>query len=361
MNFDILESLNSALGGPLLRQLSSSLGEPEDSTRTAARSVGPAIVAGLMSQAATPSGAATLFRTVNDERIDSGIVSKLSGILGNRGSLDSLLGLGESLTGTVFGNRTGALTNALSQVSGVKPNTALMLLSTALPMVFGMLRKNVTQNGLDAGGLTSLLLGQRQALERTGLDGRITSALGFNNLSSLLAAVPTAAGVTGAARPVPGVVREQPRERNWWPWAIAAGVAALALMFLVNRTGEDRAVTAGSAGQEASPERTRLAAASTRVYFGSGDVTIDDEDRRKIANVAESVRAEDRSVGITGYTDRSGDQEQNLEVAKNRAVAVRDALVAEGVSEARIVMDPPTVVTGTGTDAEARRVDIEVR
>ena len=164
MNFDILESLNSALGGPLLRQLSSSLGEPEDSTRTAARSIGPAVVAGLMAQAATPSGVSTLFRAVNDDRIDTGIVSKLPGILGNRGSLDSLRALGESLTGTVFGNRTGALTNALSQVSGVKPNTALMLLSTAVPMVFGMLRKNITHNGLDADGLTALLLRQRHSL-----------------------------------------------------------------------------------------------------------------------------------------------------------------------------------------------------
>ena len=173
--------------------------------------------------------------------------------------------------------------------------------------------------------------------------------------------MPSAAGVTGTARAAPGVVREQPRERNWWPWAIAAGVAALALMFLFNRTSKNRAVTARSASEQSSPERTRLAAASTQVYFGSGDVSIDDEDRRKIANVAQSVRGQDCAVEITGYTDRSGDEEQNLEVAKDRAVAVRDALVAEGVSEAKIVMDPPTVVTGTGTDAEARRVDIEVR
>jgi cytochrome c oxidase subunit II len=109
------------------------------------------------------------------------------------------------------------------------------------------------------------------------------------------------------------------------------------------------------------PERTRLAAASTRVYFGSGDASIDSEDRRRIADVAQTVKSQDRAVAVTGYTDRTGNQEQNLEVAKNRAVAVRDALVAEGVSESKILLEPPAVVTGTGNDAEARRVDIEAR
>jgi OmpA-OmpF porin, OOP family len=353
MSFDILESLHSALGGPLIRQLSSSLGEAEDSTRMATRAIGPTILAGLMSQATTPSGAANLFRTVNDNRIDAGIVGKLPGILANRGSFDQLLGLGESLGGMVFGNRTGALTNALSQVSGVKPSSALMLLSTTLPMVFGMLRKQVTQNGLDTTELSSFLFGQRRSLENAGLDNRITSALGFTNLSSLLGALPAGFGATASRVPPTAT-----RERNWWPWAIAAGIAALALVLLFNRTGDERPVTAQAPPQASSG--VRLASAATRVYFNRGDTSIDAEDRRKIADVAHTVRSHDRPVAITGYTDRTGNEDQNVAVAKDRAVAVRDALVAEGVEESKIVMDPPAVV-GTGNDAEARRVDIQER
>lgn len=353
MSFDILESLHSALGGPLIRQLGSSLGEAEDSTRAATRAVGPAILAGLMSQATAPSGAANLFRTVSDNHVDPGIVGKLAGILANRGSFDQLLGVGESLGGTVFGNRTGALTNALSQVSGVKPNSALMLLSTVLPVVFGMLRKQVTHSGLDTNGLTSLLLGQRRSLEHAGLDNRITSALGFNNLSSLLRTLPGGSAAT-ASRAAPT------RDRNWTPWAIAAGIAALALLFLFNRTDDERGDVTAHAPSQASSQ-LRLASAATRVYFEHGDTSIDAEDRRKIADVAQTVKDHDRAVAITGYTDRTGSEEQNANVAKDRAVAVRDALVAEGVEESRIVMDPPAVVTGTGNDAEARRVDIQER
>jgi K(+)-stimulated pyrophosphate-energized sodium pump len=51
----------------------------------------------------------------------------------------------------------------------------------------------------------------------------------------------------------------------------------------------------------------------------------------------------------------------NEELAKNRVIAVVDALKAAGVSEALIRMEPPIFVeagAGDGTDAEARRVDI---
>ena len=55
--------------------------------------------------------------------------------------------------------------------------------------------------------------------------------------------------------------------------------------------------------------------------------------------------------------------EHNLELAKNRAKAVQDALVVEGVVVETITMKPPmfhTIIgtTGTGTAAEARRVEI---
>jgi outer membrane protein OmpA-like peptidoglycan-associated protein len=66
-------------------------------------------------------------------------------------------------------------------------------------------------------------------------------------------------------------------------------------------------------------------------------------------------------VDISGYADPSGNVEQNLELAKQRAMTVRDALKAAGVAEDRIVLKKPeTVIVGAGKDAEARRVEISV-
>jgi len=346
MNLDILELLNSTLGGPFIRQASSYLGESEDSTRAAVRSVGPAMLAGLMQQAAAPGGLTEIFRSLTDERVDSGIAGKLVAHFGNRGSLESLLNSGESLGGTLFGNRMGNVSNAISQVSGVRPNSALALLSMGVPLLFGVLKKYIVQNGLNPSGLAQLLLAQRRSLENSGLDRRITGALGFGNLSDLLAAVQTP-GTTRAHAKVAPITRSG--NRDWLPWTIAAGIALLGVLFFVNRTADRQELTTAQAP----------ASASTKVYFAVGDASLHPRDRQRLASLAQS--AKDRSLAITGYTDRTGDRDLNLELAKDRAYAVRDALVDAGVAEEKIVMDPPAFVTGADDDDEARRVEIAVQ
>ena len=65
---------------------------------------------------------------------------------------------------------------------------------------------------------------------------------------------------------------------------------------------------------------------------------------------------------ISGYHDATGNLEQNQELAKQRALAVRDAIKAgAGVGDERFDMKKPIVSEGSGaTDAEARRVEVSV-
>jgi cytochrome c oxidase subunit 2 len=65
-------------------------------------------------------------------------------------------------------------------------------------------------------------------------------------------------------------------------------------------------------------------------------------------------------LAITGYTDATGNLAANQELAKNRAVAVRNALVAAGVAANRIEMRPPASVeaNAAGDARAARRVEI---
>jgi hypothetical protein len=80
------------------------------------------------------------------------------------------------------------------------------------------------------------------------------------------------------------------------------------------------------------------------------------------AMLGEGSREQGLKVDITGYTDETGDKEKNIELAKHRAQAVQDALVAEGLTLEFITLKPPLFhkvlgTTGTGTDVEARRVE----
>ncbi|WP_341906359.1 OmpA family protein [Polaromonas sp. YR568] len=64
---------------------------------------------------------------------------------------------------------------------------------------------------------------------------------------------------------------------------------------------------------------------------------------------------------VSGFHDTSGDPARNAELAKRRAVSVRDALVGLGVTEQQIELRKPESIAAAATDPEARRVEITLR
>ena len=66
-------------------------------------------------------------------------------------------------------------------------------------------------------------------------------------------------------------------------------------------------------------------------------------------------------VLLSGFHDQSGDPAHNAELAKQRALSVRDALVAGGVVMERVKMRKPESTVGTGSAEEGRRVEIRVQ
>jgi outer membrane protein OmpA-like peptidoglycan-associated protein len=80
---------------------------------------------------------------------------------------------------------------------------------------------------------------------------------------------------------------------------------------------------------------------------------------KSVTAVAAHLKANaDAKVDITGYTDKAGNLQANMELAKQRAVGVRDALVAAGVAKERIGMKPPAAVEAGGDPKNARRVEM---
>jgi membrane fusion protein (multidrug efflux system) len=96
------------------------------------------------------------------------------------------------------------------------------------------------------------------------------------------------------------------------------------------------------------------------VYFAGGSSTLDDTAKGVVRMKAAEVMGIGTAITITGYADKTGDAAANVELAKRRATAVRDALVSLGVAPKRIRLQAPVSVTGSGSDDQARRVDIVV-
>lgn len=66
------------------------------------------------------------------------------------------------------------------------------------------------------------------------------------------------------------------------------------------------------------------------------------------------------TLAISGFHDATGSLEANEELAKRRALAVRDVLAAAGVKPEGLQLRKPEVTTGTGNNAEARRVEVSI-
>ena len=68
--------------------------------------------------------------------------------------------------------------------------------------------------------------------------------------------------------------------------------------------------------------------------------------------------AEGKKAVVSGFHDATGDAALNAELAKQRAVAVAEALKALGVAEDKVELKKPEETTATGSNAEARRVEV---
>lgn len=67
-----------------------------------------------------------------------------------------------------------------------------------------------------------------------------------------------------------------------------------------------------------------------------------------------------RKIVLSGFHDATGDAAINAELAKQRALSARTALLAAGIDSARIALRKPEVTMGTGTEQEARRVELRL-
>ena len=95
-------------------------------------------------------------------------------------------------------------------------------------------------------------------------------------------------------------------------------------------------------------------------FFASGQATLAGGTNEALADVVKAVAAGKKAV-LSGFHDSTGDPEKNVELAKQRALAVRDALTALGIAADKIELKKPENTLATGADKQARRVEVAVQ
>lgn len=106
-------------------------------------------------------------------------------------------------------------------------------------------------------------------------------------------------------------------------------------------------------------EQTTPAQPAGAIHFESASAALPADAQQALTTVVEALKAaEGRRVLLAGYHDPTGNIDFNRDLAKRRALGVRDALIVQGIPAQRIILRKPEQTTGSGNNAEARRVEI---
>jgi cytochrome c oxidase cbb3-type subunit 3 len=95
-----------------------------------------------------------------------------------------------------------------------------------------------------------------------------------------------------------------------------------------------------------------------KFFFATGKADVAAGADKALAEIVAGVKAGKKAI-VSGYVDSTGSAAQNEELAKQRAVAVRDQLKALGVDEGSIDLQKPGNVEA-GAGAQARRVEVKL-
>lgn len=399
---DLLGLVKEQLTSTIVSKISSFLGESTENTNSALTSALPAILGGVMQKASTTQGASDLLNTIRTGGYDGSVLSNLGGLLDDVKSTSTLASLGSGLLGNLFGDKLGALSSVIANVSGIKTGSASSLLGLAAPILMNVLGKQVTSQGISTSGLASLLMSQKDAV-KAGLPAGIGSILNVSALGDFLGSPKATVTNTFDA------ADDNKKPNSWLPWLLLGGLLLGALYYwnscrnteesTVAQTTTEAVATVDSAAIQVVSSLKKTLSTGVELNFGeksieneligfiedkskpvdkttwfnfrdlrfeTGSAVIDSTSMQEVRNIAEILKAYPIDLKIGGYTDNVGKEAANQKLSADRATSVVNALVAMGIDAKRLSPEGygsqfPVASNDTEEDrAQNRRIAVRV-
>ena len=392
---NLVDTVKGYLTPDLVRGASSLVGESESSTHQALHGAVPGLLGGLLNFSSTNEGASSLANMVRDGGYGAALENPGS-LFGGGATTSSVMSVGQSLIGKIFGNKSSSVTDAIASSSGVKSSSANTLMSLLAPLTLGVVGKMASsQGGMNASGIANLLRSQRGDIAEAAPSG-ISQILGLRGGSQF---------TTTSSTPTPTALYEErgTSERKWLPWLLI-GLAAIGLLAYLLSRGGRRAERAAVNTTQQAVDTTRnamnnvplpggtnlsvpqgsindnlarfLASGSqdlpkTFVFdhlnFDSASAQLTPDSGQTVSNLASILKAyPNAKIQLSGYTDNTGSPQTNQQLSLDRANAVKAMLVSSGVSADRITtmgygQDRPVASNDTEQGrAQNRRTELTV-
>jgi hypothetical protein len=230
MATSLLGDIKTQLTPDMVHHLSSILGESPVNTQKAVDEVLPTLLAGVMHLSSSGDGPARLVNLINHRNYER-LLNNLSGLFDKGNTAKTLIASGQDILSTLFASKLPAVSALIANDNGVTNASASSLLSLTAPVVVGILGRVRAVQGLNAVGLSTLLLGQREGVAGLAPAG-LAGVLGLNRGTNL-----------GAVRPdpAPGMApnggprtaweqRGKESSRPPW-WLLLLGLVALSVVY----------------------------------------------------------------------------------------------------------------------------------
>jgi len=391
----LIDSLTDLIA-PATGQIATKLGESEAVVSHGVTTTLGSLFGGLLHKTKDPVGFGQVFDVISSAPPSANLTGDLDTAVGALGTNDVVAtNTATNFLGMLFGGGTTAVAESLGRTVGFKnPTSVTALLSFAAPMVVNFLGKKVHEDGLDATKLSNLLTSERETIDAAAPPGFMNTLEGAPPAPLVEEREVEIAAVPGD-RPYVGDTHTERSGRWLWP---AVGIAAALLAWIAisvsrphraeqrttasvspmdtmaNRTGgvidtaggEVSISGLGALGKRRLPSGVIINVPAygmesrvigfiegsqpvsdhstfdfDRLNFFEGSAHLQPGSLDQLNNVAAIMRAyPTMTVKIEGFSDNTSSPRDNLKLSQQRASAVKQALVASGISSSRMTAEP---------------------
>lgn len=225
---NLLRELQDHLGGALIDQASSFLGENKSQTASALGGILPTILGSIAKQASDSNGASSIFDFIKNNNMDGSLLNNVGDMMGSPEKSGNVMDMGSGLLKMLLGsNERGSVIDTIAAFSGLRKDSTNSLMSLAGPILMSLIGKQVSNKGLNLAGLASLLMGQKDFIKAAmpaGLAG-LVSDLGFDAIGQNEPQVVTAAA------------KEEKKGMGWLMPLLLAAAVIFGLFYFLRGTG----------------------------------------------------------------------------------------------------------------------------
>jgi len=341
------------------------VGESNGATQKALGGIVPTLISGVMNTASTSEGSQQLVRTLDAGKYNGSALNSVAGLFSGGSSTQNALTAGRGLLDSLFGPKIGGVADLIARLGGIRPESASSMLALVAPLVMHVIGHERTTIGSDAASLGGLLRSQRSLLSGL-LPAGLASVLGWPTATSEAEGVTSS--VTGAAsrttREVEALPETVGRQRWFAPLLVLAAVALGTLVWLSWPTASVReasrrvsqlqlpggaTITAPEGSFNFSVAKWLASSSDTNVpkRFVFNDLRFESNSTRLTADSMPTVKTLTTvlkaypavTVALEGYTDSMGDPSANKKLSLDRAGAVKDIMVKDGIAESRVTAE----------------------